>query len=227
MSERKRVLLLGATGLIGRNIIARASQMPDLAIVGLARSEMQFAPGTKFEMVLSPSEGWAEAIAMVAPDLVINALGTTRRKAGSMAAFRQVDHDLVLQVAKAAKAAGAQQFVHVSSIGADPHARFRYLRIKGEVEQGLKALKFRRLDILRPSLLRGARDDDPRPLEKLGMLASPLTDLLLRGRMARYRSIHAGDIAAAALLLSAQKVAGTFVHEHAALRRLAARLPSL
>jgi hypothetical protein len=85
-------------------------------------------------------------------------------------------------------------------------------------------LRFRRLDILRPGLLRGARANDPRPLERLAMLASPLADLLLQGDRKRYRSIDARSVAAAALQLAREKAAGRFVHENDAILRAARRL---
>lgn len=225
MSEPVRALLVGATGLIGRAVIARAGELSEFALIGLARNEMQFASGTKAELLLAPSEDWAEAIAAIAPQVVINALGTTRRKAGSAEAFRRIDHDLVLDVAKAAKAAGAAQFVHVSAVGADPHARALYSRVKGETERALMAIGFRRLDIFQPSLLRGTRVDDPRFFERLAALVSPLADLLLHGKARRFRSILASDVAAAALAAAREKAAGTFTHEHDAMHRLAARLP--
>ena len=216
---RRRILLLGATGLVGGHVIAAAQQEGRIALLGLSRREIGFAPGTRMELVLADSEDWAEIVGMIAPDAVICALGTTRRKAGGNAAFRRVDHDLVLDAARAARAAGAQGFVHVSSVNADAGSRNFYIRTKGEVERELRALKFRRLDIVRPGLLRGARQDDPRPLESLGKAIAPLADLLLHGGKRKYRSIHGSDVAKAALNLSLEKAAGTFVHEHDALLR--------
>ncbi|WP_271077439.1 NAD(P)H-binding protein [Aurantiacibacter sp. MUD61] len=224
VATRKRVLLVGATGLVGRNVIARSIDMPKLALQGLARSEMQFPDGARMELVLADSEDWGEVVRMIEPDTVICALGTTIKKAGSEEAFRAVDHDLVMDVARAAKAGGATGFVHVSSVGADTGTRNFYLRTKGEVERDLKALKFRRLDILRPGLLRGKRQGDTRFLEGLGQLLAPIMDLFLQGSWSKYRSIRASDLAAAALQCVWEKPAGQFVHEHEGLKRLIAKL---
>lgn len=222
MSDPLRVLLVGATGLVGRKVIARGRNVPGLALMALARREMQLPRGARMEMLLAPSENWAEAIAAIAPDAVICALGTTRRKAGEDG-LAAVDEELVLAVAKAAREAGTRQFVFVSSVGADPLARNAYLATKGRAEDKLRKLRFARLDILRPGLLRGRRWDDPRPAERAGQWLAPLADLFLQGGLTRYRSIKAYDLAGAALQLVLEKAAGTFVHEHDSLQRLQKR----
>lgn len=220
MSEERRVLLVGATGLIGRTIIARSPDLDNVILQGVARREIPFPPGTRMELVLAESDQWPGIISQLVPDAVICALGTTHRKAGSDEAFRAVDHDLVLEVARAAKEAGVRNFVQISSIGADPFSQNTYLKVKGETEKDLRALRLPRLDILRPSLLRGKRKNDLRPLEKLGQVAAPLGDMFLRGDKTKFRSIKAEDLADAAIACACGKARGQFVHEHDALMRL-------
>jgi len=222
-SAKLRILLVGATGLIGRSVIARTPDMPDVTLQGLARREMEFPNGARMELVLADNQDWGGVVHDLAPDAVICALGTTRAKAGSVEAMRAVDYELVMQVARAAKAAGTRSFVHISSIGADTASRTLYLRTKGEVERDLKALRFTRLDILRPGLLRGQRQQDVRVLEGIGRVLAPVMDLFLHGNATRYRSIRAAMVAAAALQCTAEKAGGQFVHEHDSLKRLAAR----
>jgi uncharacterized protein YbjT (DUF2867 family) len=124
-------------------------------------------------------------------------LGTTRKKAGSWEAFEAVDRHALLAFARAARSAGARHFLTVSSSGADPASRSPYLRLKGEVEEELSAIGFERLDILRPGLLLGERPNDPRLLERLGILADPVTRLFLRGSLDRYAGIEAEAVARA------------------------------
>lgn len=218
------MLLAGATGLVGTHAMQAAREHPSLRLVALTRREAPIPRGTRMEMRVAEPSRWPEAIAAIAPEAVICALGTTRRKAGSEEAFRAVDHDLVLELAAAARQTGVANFVLVSSVGADEMAKAFYLRVKGEVEAALTRLRFRRLDILRPGLLRGGRGHDRRPLERLAMLASPLANLLLHGEKRRYRSIDARAVAAAALHLSREKAAGRFVHENDSILRAARRL---
>jgi uncharacterized protein YbjT (DUF2867 family) len=177
-------------------------------------------PETQRE-VIADSGQWSEKIAAIRPAIVLNALGTTIRQAGSQAAFRAVDHDLVLAVARAAKEAGARHFISVSSVGAAAKAANFYLRTKGEAEAALRALAFERLDLLRPGLLLGERQGPFRAGEALAMLAAPLTDVLLHGGLRRYRSIAAASVARAMAALAAMGGSGTHVHEHDAIVQLA------
>lgn len=219
------MLLVGATGLVGRRAMEAAMARPSLRLVALTRREAPMPPGAKMEMLVADPADWSDAIAAVAPDAVICALGTTWRQAGrSEAAFRAIDHDLVLQVAEAAKHAGATHFVLVSSVGAALSAKAFYLRVKAEAEAAVAKQGFARLDILRPGLLRGPRGGDRRWLERLGILVSPLTDRLLRGKRRALRSIDARTVAAAALQAAREKAPGRFVHDNEAMRRLAHRL---
>lgn len=215
----KRICLVGATGLIGSQVIARAVTEPGIRVVGVARREVALPEGARMEMLIADPSGWDDAIAASGADVLVCALGTTWAKAGKdEAAFRAVDHDLVLACARAAKAAGIEHMIVVSSVGASIASSQLYLRVKGEVEDALAKLRFRRLDILRPGLLRGRRGEDRRPAERLGMLASPLADLLLHGQRRKYRSISADTVAQAIFALARQKAGGRFVHEHDAMR---------
>ena len=223
MSSPRRILLVGATGLVGRKVIARGRDIPGLALVALARRELQLPRGARMEMMLSPPPEWPQAIADIAPDVVICALGTTRAKDGEDGQ-RKVDFDLVASVAEAASAAGADQFVLVSAVGADPHSKGFYQKIKGQAEEHMKKLHFRRLDILRPSLLLGKRLEDRRPAEWAGQVASPLFNLFLQGERSKYRAIDAKDVAAAALQAARTSAAGSFLHEYDGLMRLAKTL---
>lgn len=221
MSKPTRIALVGATGLIGMSLIRLAVHRPDIRIIAISRREVPLPPGARMEVLVADTGGWADAIAAANADVLACALGTTWKKAGKdEAAFRAVDHDLVLACGRAAKAAGLRQMIMVSSVGADPLSKNRYLRTKGETEQGLGRLGIPRLDILRPGLLRGPRAE-LRVGERIGMLVSPLADLLMQGGYSKYRSIRAETMAEAIVGLTREKMAGRFVFEHDAILRAA------
>lgn len=225
MSEPRRVLLVGGSGLIGQGVMRAAMGRADLRLLALSRQEHALPKGARMELLVAPTTRWDEAIATLAPDAVICALGTTWRQAGrDETAFRAVDHDLALKVASDAKTAGATSFVLVSSVGADIAARAFYLRVKGETERDIGKLGFKRFDALRPGLLRGARGGDRRFGERLGIVASPVTDLLLHGSKRKFRSIDAALVSAAALQCAMEKAAGRFVHDNDSIKRAARRL---
>ena len=211
------IVLIGATGLVGGAVAAEAGP---LALTALARRAPQgLAP--HHQPIVAPIADWPALIAARRPAVLISCLGTTIRQAGSQAAFRAVDHDLVRASARAARAAGAARMIAVSSVGAAANSANFYLRTKGEIEEGLRALGFDRLDLLRPGLLTGARDGAPRLAEGLAILAAPLTDALLRGGLRRYRSIPAVVVARAIVALAGQSEPGVHIHENDAIRALA------
>lgn len=217
--KQTRICLVGATGLVGSRLIAQGVDRPDMRIVGVARRETVLPPGARMEMLLAEPAAWGDAIAASNAKVLVCALGTTFDKAGrDEAAFRAVDHDLVLACARDAKAAGIGHVIVVSSVGASRASRNLYLRVKAEMEDAVAKLGLKRLDIVRPGLLRGARGER-RPAERLAAALSPLTDALLHGGLRRFRSIRADMLAQAIFALAAEKAGGRFVHEYDAIHR--------
>jgi uncharacterized protein YbjT (DUF2867 family) len=102
----------------------------------------------------------------------------------------------VLRFARFAQSAGAKTLVVVSAAGAAPAARNFYLKVKGETELALEALRFRSLHLLQPSLLLGPRQQW-RMAEALGRVFMPLVNPLLLGRLERWRAISARTVAVA------------------------------
>lgn len=209
-------LLVGATGMVGSAVIAEAGSGGLTLLARRAVADMP--PGCS---LIAPPEQWPATVDALRPAVVFNCLGTTIRQAGSKVAFRAVDHDLVLAVARAAKAAGARHIISVSSVGASAKSGNFYLRTKGEVEDELRALGFERLDIVRPGLLTGQRGGPWRPGESLGMVLAPLTDMLMHGGARRYRSVPGALVARAMVKLSKMGGNGAHVHEHDAIMTLA------
>ncbi|MFT4027748.1 MAG: NAD(P)H-binding protein [Novosphingobium sp.] len=219
-----RICLVGATGLIGSQLIAQAVARTDVRVVAVARREVPVPKGARMEVLVADPSGWADAIAATNAQVMVCALGTTWRNAGKdEAAFRAVDQDLVLACARAAKAAGIPHFILVSSVGANIGSSQLYLRVKGEVEDAIAKLHFKRLDILRPGLLRGNRTAERRLAERLAILAAPLTDLLLHGSRRKYRSISDETLVEAVFGLARERAGGRFVHDHDMLLRAARR----
>lgn len=226
MSDPLRIALVGATGLIGRALIEQAVGREDVRILAIARREMKLPGGAHMELIVAEPAAWGDVLDAVQANVLVSALGTTWKQAGKdEAAFRAVDHDLVRTTAQAALRHGAARMIAVSSVGAQIGSRSFYLRVKGQAERDLRKIGFDRLDILRPGLLRGTRKGDARPVERMGMLAAPITDRLLHGQWRKYRSIRDRDVARAALALSMRKAGGKFVHEHDSLIRAACSLP--
>jgi uncharacterized protein YbjT (DUF2867 family) len=214
-----RVAMIGATGLVGS--LARAKLLAHgFSVEALVRRPTGF-DHPRWREHVTPPDQWPGIVSTLGADAAVSALGTTMRKAGSRAAFRAVDHDMVVAFARAAAEAGVRRMVTVSSVGADPGAANFYLRTKGEMEVELEALGFERLDILRPGLLRGQRGGDRRLGERLGIAFSPVVNLFLRGSLDRFAAIDADRVAAAVVGALRQTAPGTYRHENRAILRLA------
>ncbi|WP_238587790.1 hypothetical protein [Caenimonas sp. SL110] len=127
------------------------------------------------------------------------ALGTTIKVAGSQEAFRTIDFDAVLAVARAAKAAGAKRLGVVSAMGADRASGIFYNRVKGETEDALSALGFDTLVIARPSFLAGDRSVLGQPLRSGEKLAMNISRWLAPLIPVNYRSIDSAKVARALL----------------------------
>ena len=158
----KKLLVLGATGLVGQEFIKQADRISNIQTLHALSRRSSGKAGAGSVSHVCPIKDWPRKIAAIAPDITFCALGTTLRKAGSKRAFRAVDHGLVRDMAYVPRESGAKHFILISSVGADSGSRSFYLRTNGEAENAVGAIGFDRLDVLRPGLLRGERDSETR-----------------------------------------------------------------
>jgi len=201
------VLLAGATGLVGGECLRRLLAEPAFDPVHvLARRPLDPALASpKLRLHVGDFGQMAMALADARIDTVICALGTTIRKAGSEEAFRQVDFEYPLALARVALERGARQYLLVSSLGANARSRVFYSRTKGELEEALSALSFRSLTIARPSLLLGERAEF-----RLGeQIFARLGFLVPR----RYKPVDAGAVAATLVAAAKEDLPGRRIIE--------------
>jgi uncharacterized protein YbjT (DUF2867 family) len=190
------VALAGATGLVGRAILQGLLADASVAAVhALGRRE----PGVSHPKLTPHVVDFAAPPTLPTLDEVYLALGTTIKAAGSQAAFRSVDFDANLAVARAALAAGARRAGLVSAVAADAKSRIFYIRVKGETEDALTRLPFEGLVIARPSLLLGDRaalGQPARPAERATEVVCKLLGPLVPSN---YRPVAAAAVARALL----------------------------
>lgn len=212
-------LLAGATGLVGGECLRllRASERY-ARIVLLTRRELApaDAPPGRVEQVVCDFAQLDLVAGRLRADHVYCALGTTIRKAGSQARFREVDFGYPRRLAELALRNGARHFSLVSAAGASPSSSFFYSRVKGEVETALREMGWPSLCIVRPSVIAGERGES-RPLERLAQQA-------LRFAPAAWRPVPAADIAAAMVATALREPPGATVIESRAIGRAAAPL---
>ncbi|MBK6614837.1 nucleoside-diphosphate sugar epimerase [Ottowia sp.] len=190
----RHVAVAGASGLVGRCLVARLCADPSVAQVhALVRRAL---PLTHAKL-RTHGVDFAALPALPAIDEVYLALGTTIKVAGSQAAFRAVDFDANLAVAQAARAAGARRCGLVSALGASARSAVFYSRVKGELEDALAALPFEALVIARPAMLRGDRQALGQPVRSGEVLWGGFDDALRLFIPRGLRAIAADDVAAA------------------------------
>lgn len=195
----RRALVAGGTGLVGSELLRRLGQDARYSHVTSLGRRVIADMGKIENRVVSFDD--LERDNLPAADDAFCCLGTTRRTAGSDAAFRHVDLDYVLAYARAAKRAGAVRFLLVSSIGANAQSQLLYTRVKGEAEAGVQAVGFPMVGIVRPSFLVGQRTET-RAGEAAALAIGRLAGPLMLGPLRRYRPIHAGIVARALVCLA-------------------------
>lgn len=151
------VLILGATGLVGSECVRQFAESPRFdRVVALARRPLAKTP-PRVETHVIDFERLDDAAQHFRVSHLVCALGTTIKQAGSQQRFRRVDHDYPVAAARLGIREGVRHFLLVSALGASPQSRVFYSRVKGEVEDAVRALPYRSVTIVRPSLLLGER----------------------------------------------------------------------
>jgi uncharacterized protein YbjT (DUF2867 family) len=210
-----RIMVAGGTGLVGGHLV---HLIPTQGLTLLGRRKLEGGLPSEVEQCIAPAEEWPALIQARKPDILISALGTTIRLAGSKQAFRAVDLDLVLSLAQAARDFGTRQFMMVSSVGANAGASNFYLKTKGQAEEAVQTLGLARVDIMRPGLLTGQRPGPLRPGERIAVALSPVTDFLTPRMFDRYRSTAAADVAATMVALLGAQPDGILIHHNREMR---------
>lgn len=191
-----KVMVLGATGLTGNLVVEKLLARPEVAsVVAPVRRSLELAHPKLQQQVIGFDEMGAHA-QLFEVDALVCCLGTTIKTAGSREAFRKIDYGYALTAARLARTAGARALLLMSAVGAAANSKVFYNRVKGELEEAVRALNYPYLSIYHPSLLLGNRQEH-RSAESLGMRLMPMLNLALVGPLSKYRAIEAVSVAAA------------------------------
>lgn len=209
--ELKTALIIGATGLTGKELTKILCEAPEYErVIVLVRrpTGMQIEKLMETIIDFDQLETYQSEHAV---DHVFCCIGTTIKKAKTKEAFRKVDYEYPMAIGRWAKKNDISQYMLVSSVGADANSKILYSRTKGQVEEGLKDLQLNGLHIFRPSLLLGQRDEK-RIGESIATFISTKFPFLYSGPFKQYSPIQGKTVAKAMYQLALQGRKGVYTY---------------
>lgn len=211
----RTALIAGSTGLVGCQLLKLLLAAPDyVRVQALGRRAPDTAghgpSGDKLELIQTDFSDLSSLTDRLVADDVFCCLGSTLAAAGSREAFERIDRHYVVALARTAKAAGAQRLLVVSAVGSSLRALSFYSRVKALMERDVSQLGYDVVEILRPSLLLGAREES-RPGERAAQRLSLVLAPLMSGPLRKYRPVSANQVAVAMLDLARRGESGMHI----------------
>jgi uncharacterized protein YbjT (DUF2867 family) len=217
--EARTAIVFGATGLVGNLLLEELINSAEYSAIKIFVRQSTGISEPKVEEIITDFSNPDSFSARLTGDDLFICLGTTIKKAGSVANMGKVDRDLPVKIAELAHKNGLKNIAAISSIGANENSKNYYLRIKGEMEKGILSLNIENTVIVRPSMLFGERKEK-RTGEVVGKVVMKAFQPVLLGKLLKYRAIHARDVAKAMILLLKEKKEET-IFESDELRKIA------
>ncbi|MGE1103053.1 NAD(P)H-binding protein [Peribacillus simplex] len=220
--NNKTALILGATGLVGTQLVKELSNSKIYSEIHLlTRNEMKITD-TKCKGHVVDFDNLSKYADLFKVSDVFICLGTTIKKAKSKESFRKVDYDYVIEAAIMAKTANVEKLLVITAMGANSKSSFFYSRVKGDVEGTLQQLELNTVHIFRPSLLLGERQE-VRKGEKISGLISTFAKYVFVGPIRPYRAIEANKVAAAMYAAAQTTAKGYHFYNSDEIEKLAQR----
>ena len=199
----KTALIFGSSGLIGNELLELILKDNNYNKIKLfVRSDLTDV-NSKIEIIKTDFNNIENHKDKIVGDDCFFCIGTTRKNTPDKNEYIKIEYNLPIEVAKIAKSNSINNFIYISSLGANPNAASLYLKNKGQTEQELIKLNFMNLSILRPSILLGNRKEN-RVGEKIGIFAMKTLSPLFLGNMKKYKPIKV-EYVSKAMLQVAQK----------------------
>ncbi len=198
--RNRRTAVLGGSGFIGRYVVQRLAARGDVIAIGCRRAE-----GAKFLMPqgnvgqiaalnLSIDDERLLAAFLAGNEALANCVGILAESGAQR--FERVHHTGPARLARLAREAGIERFVHISAIGADSRSTSAYARTKAAGEAAVRDA-FPTVTILRPSVVFGPEDQFFNRFAAMAMVSPALP--LIGGGETRFQPVYAGDVADAVL----------------------------
>lgn len=210
--EKRNTLLAGASGLVGSALLDKliSDDRYDKIVLISRNPDISYTS----EKIISQLIDFDDLIHLkteIRIDDVYCALGTTIKTAGSQDAFRKVDFDYVVNLAKWSQNNGIQRFMVVSAMGSKASSAIFYNKIKGEMEDAVKLVQIPETHVFRPSLLLGNRKEK-RTGEKIAQMVMTAIGFIFKGPLLNFKGIKASDVASSMIDTAFETSPGFHVH---------------
>ena len=208
--------LVGATGLIGSYLLEELLNDPYFdAVRILIRRPLDITHPKLEKKIVDFNDSDSLLVAISNSDVVFCAIGSTMKKVkGDKDAYRKIDFDIPVKLARFCKMTDCEKFILVSSAGANSKSRNFYQRLKEETEEAVKSVGLKTVHIMRPSLLLGERKEF-RFGENIGKAVMTTLSFLIPEK---YKAIQGKDVAKVMVALAKKKEEGFFIHENSEIR---------
>lgn len=215
----KTALLFGATGLIGShllNLLLDSDAYKEVHTFSRRKLDISH-PKLKEHQI--DFDKLADSSKLIVGDDLFYAMGSTIKKAKSKANFYKIDYNYAYETAKIAASNKVNQFLLVSSIGADKNSFFFYNKVKGKLEESVEQLPFWATHIFRPSVLIGKRNENRFGEQVAGRIGKVL-NYVSGGKLHKYGPIEADRVAISMKHAAQKTIPGLHIYESTKLLKL-------
>ncbi|RZO98193.1 MAG: NAD-dependent epimerase/dehydratase family protein [Flavobacteriales bacterium] len=208
----KQVTLFGATGLIGSYLLEFLLKDSDIHLINVVgRNPFHLQHDKINNIVIDFEDVSSISNSITGSEAVFVSIGTTMSKVnGDKIKYKSVDFDIIFNIANACKQKNINQFIYVSSLGANANSSNFYLRLKGEIDEAVAKLNLNSTSVFRPSVLLGKRNEF-RPGEKIMQFVMPLLDFMIPSNS---KAIKAEDVAKSMLNTTKNYKTGLHIYQH-------------
>ena len=203
----KTALVAGGTGLVGTHLLDKLIESKDYSEIKILIRKGSTYQNDQASVLEVDYDQLSDYKNILKADVVFCCLGTTMKKAGSKEQFYKVDFTYTFELAKIAQENKCEQFNLITASGANSGSMFYYNKVKGEIENAISQLELTSVNIFRPSLLLGKRNEQ-RSGEQFGGIMAKFINPLLVGKLRKHRAIHAEIVAGAMVKVSLEKQKG-------------------
>tara|TARA_B100001109_G_scaffold220739_1_gene191918 strand:+ start:285 stop:956 length:672 start_codon:yes stop_codon:yes gene_type:complete len=198
----KNVLLAGASGLVGNNLL-NVLLKNDSNLVLISRKKIN----TKKEIkqIVTNFDELEQLNNKISIDTVYIAIGKRLSlmeliylKKKNRSNFEKVDFEYIKNIAAFAKRSGAKSLGLISAVGANKNSLNTYLKVKGKTEEEIMSLGFDKVIIARPGHLLGKRKNESiNPIIFIFEMITNITGMLLLGPLKKFKNIDSSKVASA------------------------------